>query len=173
MQNQINLYIKSFLFPYLCDWRKLSVLATWSNYMNFGKRRILLKVFVESKFGYCLLTWMFYGRRANSKINNIHERALRIVYKNNVLSFEELLELHKSFKIPHSNVQSLAIELFKIKNNVSVTIMNDIFQPRAVSYNLRSQIDFNRSNINSEHFEINLDTWLKKFGTWYLMTRKM
>ena len=28
MQNQINLYIKSFLFPYLCDCRKLSVLAT-------------------------------------------------------------------------------------------------------------------------------------------------
>ena len=56
MQNQINLYIKSFLFPYLCDWRKLSVLATWSNYMSFGKRRILLKAFVESQFGYCLLT---------------------------------------------------------------------------------------------------------------------
>ena len=72
--------------------------------MSFGKRRILLKAFAKSQFGYCLLTWMFYGRRANSKINNIHERALRIVYKNNVLSFEELLELHKSFKIPHSNV---------------------------------------------------------------------
>ena len=32
--------------------------------------------------------------------------------------------------------------------------MNDIFQPRAVSYNLRSQIDFTRPNLNSEHFGI-------------------
>ena len=32
--------------------------------------------------------------------------------------------------------------------------MNDIFQPRAVSYNLRPQIDFTRSNVNPEHFEI-------------------
>ena len=95
---------------------------------------------------------MFHGRRANSKINHIHERALHIVYKNNVLSFEELLELDKSFKIHHKNIQSLAIELFKIKNNLSVTIMIDIFQLRAVSYNLRSQIDFNRPNVNSEHF---------------------
>ena len=134
--------------------RKLSVLARLSNYMSFEKRKILLKAFVESQFGYCPLTWMFHGRRANSKINHIHDRALRIVYKNNVLSFEELLELHKSFKIHHRNIQSLAIELFKIKNNLSVAIMNDIFQLRAVRYNLRSQIDFTRPNVNSEHFGI-------------------
>ena len=97
---------------------------------------------------------MFHGRRANSKINHIHERALRIVYKNNVLSFEELLELDKSFKTHHRNIQSLAIELFKIKNNLSFTIMHDIFQPRAVSYNLRSQVDSARPNVNSEDFGI-------------------
>ena len=32
--------------------------------------------------------------------------------------------------------------------------MNDIFQPRAVSYNLSSQIDFTSPNVNSEHFGI-------------------
>ena len=122
--------------------------------MGFEKTKILFKAFVASQFGYCPLTWMFRGRRANSKINHINERALRIVHKNNVLSFEELSELDKSFKIHHRNIQSLAIELFKIKNNLSVTLMNDIFQPTAVSYNLRSQIDFTRPNVNSEHFGI-------------------
>ena len=32
--------------------------------------------------------------------------------------------------------------------------MNDIFQSRAASYNLRSQIDFTRPNVNSEHLRI-------------------
>ena len=148
-----NLNFDEYVFD-LCKktGRKLSVLARLSIYTSFEKKKnILLKAFVESQFGYCPLTWMFHGRRANSKINHIHGRALRIVYKNNVLSFEELLELDKSFKIYHRNIQSLAMELFKIKNNLSVTIMNDIFQSGAVRYNLRSQIDFTWPNVNSEH----------------------
>ena len=42
---------------------------------------------------------MSHGRKTNSKLNHIHERALRFGYKNNVISFEELLELDKSFKV--------------------------------------------------------------------------
>ena len=57
--------------------RKLSVLSRLSNYMSSEKRKILLKVFVESQFGYFPLTWMFHGRRINSKTNHIHERLLR------------------------------------------------------------------------------------------------
>ena len=55
--------------------RKLSILARLTNYMSFEKKKILLKAFVESKFEYCPLRWVFHCRRANSKINNIHERA--------------------------------------------------------------------------------------------------
>ena len=95
---------------------------------------------------------MFHSRRANSKIDHFHEKALRIVYKTNVLSFEELLQFNKSFQIHDRIIQSLAIKLFKIKNNLSFTIMNGIVQSRPASYNLRSQIDFTRPNVNAEHF---------------------
>ena len=47
--------------------------------MNVSKR-IIMKSFIESQFGYCPLTWMFHSRRLNNKINRIHERALRITY---------------------------------------------------------------------------------------------
>ena len=53
--------------------RKLSALSRISNYMSFEKKIILLKAFVESQFGYCPLTWMFHSRKANAKINHIHE----------------------------------------------------------------------------------------------------
>ena len=96
-----------------------------------------------------ILTWMFHSRRANSKINHIHERALRIVYKDNNSSFQELLRKYKSFCVHHRNIQSLAIELFKVLNNLSNRIMCDIFETRNLNYNLRSQTNFIRTRANT------------------------
>ena len=107
---------------------------------------------MESQFGYFTLTWMFYSRKGNSKINRIHERSLRIVYKHNIYSFQELLTKDKSFCIHHRNIQSLTIELFKVKNNLSKRIMCDIFETRNLDYSLRSQIDFIRTRVNISSF---------------------
>ena len=46
--------------------------------MNFDKKIIVLKAFMESQFGYCPLVWMFHSRSLNNKINEIHEGTLRI-----------------------------------------------------------------------------------------------
>ena len=42
--------------------RKLSALKRVAKFVPFKKRRILFEVFIESRFKYCLLVWMFYGR---------------------------------------------------------------------------------------------------------------
>ena len=73
---------------------------------------------MESQFGYCPLIWTFYSRKANSEINHIHERSSRIVYKDSISPFEELLKKDKSFCIHLRNIQSLANEPFKVKNNL-------------------------------------------------------
>ena len=41
---------------------------------------------------------MFHSRNLNNKINQIHERALKLVYQNN-LSFPELLDLDNSVTV--------------------------------------------------------------------------
>ena len=48
--------------------------------------------FIELQFGYCLLIWVFHSRGANNKINYLHEWSLRIVYKDNISSFRDLLK---------------------------------------------------------------------------------
>ena len=42
-----------------------------------------MKIFIELQFSYCPLTWIFCGRKTNARINNVHKRALRTVYRNN------------------------------------------------------------------------------------------
>ena len=58
---------------------KLDALARIASFINISKKRIIMKSFIESQFGYCPLIWMFHGRGLDNKINRIHERALRIV----------------------------------------------------------------------------------------------
>ena len=104
--------------------------------MGIQQRRLLMKSFVEAQFGYCPLVLMFRGRELNRKINHVRERSLRIVYKDYNSSFNDLLKKNKSVCILHRNIQSLAIGLFKVKENLSNTIMSDIFPTRALNYNL-------------------------------------
>ena len=60
--------------------KKLSVLGRVCHILNLERRRSLMKAFIESQFGYCLLVWMFCGRQENNHISQLHERALRLVY---------------------------------------------------------------------------------------------
>ena len=113
--------------------RKLSVLSRLSNLMSFQQRRLLLKSFVEAQFGYCPLVWMFHGREINRKINHIHERSLRIVYRDYNSSFKDLLKKDNSVCIHHRNIQRLAVELFKVKENLSNTTMSDTFPTRVLN----------------------------------------
>ena len=114
--------------------KKLHALARILQFMNIHKRRMTMKAFLASKFGYCPLAWMFHSRKLNSRINKLHERALRIVYQDYVSSFTELLEKDKSTTIHNRNIQLLATELFKVKNGLSPALMNEIFVKNAQHY---------------------------------------
>ena len=88
---------------------------------------------------------MFRGRGVKNKINYLHERSLRIVYKDNNSFFKDLLKKKNLFTVHHKTIHSLVIELFKSKENLSNTVINDILQTWTLTYNLRSQTDFARS----------------------------
>ena len=72
--------------------------------------------------------WIFQSRKLNERINHIHERAPRIVYKGFKSSFQELLIEDNSLNIHHRNLQKLVTEIFKVKNALSPELMNDVFE---------------------------------------------
>ena len=107
--------------------QKLHALSRIAQYLSQNKKRILFKTFVTSQFNYCPLVWMCHSRTLNNRINNIHLRALRIVYQDKQLSFEELLQKDNSVSVHMKNLQYLATEIFKVKNGRSPIIMNEVF----------------------------------------------
>ena len=60
------------------------------------------------------------------RINNIHKRALKLVYHDSPdLTFQELLAKDKSVSVHQKNLQLLATEIFKSKTGISPQLMND------------------------------------------------
>ena len=69
-----------------------------------------MKAFITSQFSYFPLIWTLHSRILNNRINNIHERALGLTYKDNQSSFPEPLENDDSVTVHHKNLQALVTE---------------------------------------------------------------
>ena len=100
-----------------------------------------MKTFITSQFNYCPLVWMCHNRTMNNKINKLHERALRIVYGDKKLTFQELLEKDDSVTIHHRNLQKLATEMYKVKCNISPIPVQNLFTEKIHQYDLRNKND--------------------------------
>ena len=120
--------------------QKLHALSRVSNFMSCNQRRIVMNAFISSQFNYCPLLWRCHNRSLNTQINKIHHRALSIVYRDHTSSFETLLEKSGSVSIHHRNIQLLAIEIFKSLNNLSPSIMTELFKHKESQYEFRKGI---------------------------------
>ena len=120
--------------------RKVNVLSRITPYMNLTKRK-----FFTSQSNYCPLVWMCHNRTMNNKINRLHDRCLFIVYNDNKSSFQELLDKDKGVTIHIKNERASAIEMFKVSNKYSNSLMSGIFDKR----NNRNLSEFVRPNVRS------------------------
>ena len=70
---------------------------------------------------------MCHSKKMHNRINKLHERALRVLYKDKNLTFEELLQKDQAFTIHERNLQKLAVEMYKVKNGLCPEVMKDLF----------------------------------------------
>ena len=129
--------------------KSVSIIARIVNFLPFHKRHIILKTFIESQFSYCPLVWMFCSRTMNNKINRIHERALRLVYQDYKTTFEDLLRKDNSLSFHHRNIHQVAIEMFKVKHDLSPPFIRELFSCKENSQGTRSGDTFERPNVDS------------------------
>ena len=72
----------------------------------------------------------------------MHERALKIVYNDNVSLSEDLLQRDDPISIHYRNILLLSTELYKTRNNISSHIIKELFDQQSILYNLWSKTDF-------------------------------
>ena len=84
-----------------------------------------------------------------TKTNRLHERALRIVYDDDVSTFDQLLALDKSFCIHHQNIQRLLTEIYKALHDISGNSLKELFVKRESTITLRSRPELVTPSVNS------------------------
>ena len=102
---------------------------------------------------------MFCSRKMNENFNYIHKRALRIVYDDYNTYFRDLLKKDNSLSIHHHNIQKMAIEMFKVKNNLCPELVQSLFLK--IESRTKSNATFHRPDVNSVY---NGEYSLRSFG---------
>ena len=128
--------MKLLVIPFLIN--KPYALSLIAHYMDRNELRLLMTSFINSQFQYCPLAWMFHSRKLNTKINKLHERALRTTYKES--AFEDLCSSEELADID---------EMSKTKHGLDPPFMKEIFFLQANQYNLRKNRDFNVPRVRS------------------------
>ena len=85
----------------------------------------------------------------NNKINHVQERALRLVYQDYTTPFEDLLKKDGSLTFHHRNIHQVAIEMFKVKHDLSPPFMKEMFSHNKNSKGTRSGDTFARPNVDT------------------------
>ena len=93
-------------------------------------------------------------------MNRIQERALRIVYKDYVSTFTQLLEKDSSVTFHIRKLQVLAREILKARNNLSPPIVQNIFRTTEQAYSLRRDTIFEGRRIQTQRYGIESLTYL-------------
>ena len=118
--------------------QKIGILSRLLNHLSDSQKRSIFNSLIKSQFNYCPLIWMFCSRTSNNMINKIHERALRLILNDH----DALLQNNNDTCNHHRNIQALMIEIYKMKNNLNPPIMDNMFERRNNTYNLRNFQEF-------------------------------
>ena len=92
---------------------------------------------------------MLCSKQSNNLMNKIHNRSIRISYKDQKTSYQNLLKTHNEPTIYQRNLQVLMTEFYKIVNGVAPPIMNSLFEFQSNEYSIRNfqvlSTDFKRT----------------------------
>ena len=128
--------------------QKLNALSRVAYQLDFNQRKLLMNVFITSQFSYTPVVWMLHSRKQSQYINRMHERALRVVYKNCNTSFDQLPEKDNSCKIHDGNIKKLVTEILHLKMNLAPEIMKEVFEIVEGPYPLKNQLQLKSRKIH-------------------------
>ena len=118
--------------------QKVGVLMRLRNLIPNKAKLIIYKSSILPHLTYCHLVWHFCRASDSRKIERIQERALRAVFKSFSEPYEELLKKAKLSSLLNRRLHDIAVLIYKVKNGLAPSIINEIFIQTNTRYSLRN-----------------------------------
>jgi hypothetical protein len=140
--------------------RQLNALTRISRYLDVKSRTIIYNSFIRSNFDYCPLIWHFCGKRNTAKLEKIQERALRILHKDYLSSYESLLNIGNTPLLSTRRMIALITEVYKSLQKINPAYLQTLFPVKDESYNLRDSCKIIQPMKRTTKYGLNSLTYL-------------
>ena len=117
--------------------------------LPYEVKYFLIQSFIYANFNYCPLIWNFSSSKSLLKINHIQKSALRLLYDDDLSSYEELLQKSNRSSINIYRLRTLCTEINKTLNSLNSLYMKEIFQ---FQENRKSVRQWNINNLTIKTF---------------------
>lgn len=116
---------------------KINALMKLRFKLSQDQKIILYHSFINSCFGYCNLLWMYCGKVANKMLIRAQKRGLQAVYNDFDSDYQTLLSKGSFKSIQERNNIHLLTHVFKVLNNESTPLHQNMYALKNNAYNLR------------------------------------
>ena len=133
---------------------KTHALRRIRKYLTLEKTKLLCNAFINSRFNYASVIWMFGRKKDYLKIEKIQYKALKIIYISSE-SYEELLTRSSEVSIHQKHLRALDTQKFKSLADINPDCMKPYFTIKEMPYNLRNGCSLKLPSANSTYYGIN------------------
>ena len=132
--------------------QQLAVLKRIGGFLTKQGKLTIFKSFIVSSFNYCPLTWHFCSQASTHKMEKILERALRFISNDFISPLETLLVLNNATPLHIGRMKPMASEIFKIRNKLSPSYIQDLVNEKVSHYNFRNKKRVEIPQVNSKRY---------------------
>ena len=117
--------------------KQINALKRMKHFLDQSCKKIIYNSYISSNFNYCPIVWMFTGKMNLDKLEKTNKRALRYVINNYDAEYDDICNDQKVLNIHRRCIKTVAIQMYKIKQQKVPTYVQELFSIRESYYNIR------------------------------------
>ena len=132
--------------------KQINALVRLKNLLDTESRMALYNSYIRCNFDYCSTVWMFTNKSNLQKLDKLNERAIRMVHNEYGSDYIDLLSQTKSHNIYNMCLKTLAVEMYKVRNNISPDYLMNLFVINCPVYGFRDTNTFSLPHFNTKRY---------------------